>query len=69
MDGDPREGWTWLWNSRKWHYFTSEHNTSLCGRFMLLVLPENLHQGDDYSLDNCATCKRALKRRQGRGTK
>jgi hypothetical protein len=59
-----KEGWTYLLNSRKWHYFTDEENKSLCGKFMLLSLPE-LEQGNDESPDNCAACKRALAKRKG----
>jgi hypothetical protein len=55
-----REGWTWLMNSRKWHYFTSARNQSLCGGFMLLVLPEELQQGNDSSPDNCKACARKI---------
>ena len=62
MEEKLKEGWTYLYNSKKWHYFTSERNTSLCNKFMLLALPE-LEQGNDESLDNCASCKKALKRR------
>ena len=57
------EGWTYLLNSRKWHYFTADRNQSLCGKFMLLKLPE-LEQGNDDSQDNCAACRRKLARRQ-----
>ena len=53
-------GWTWLHNSRKWHYFHYDR-TSLCGKFMLLG-KTRLEQGNDDSPDNCAVCKRKLKR-------
>jgi hypothetical protein len=49
------EGWTWLVNSPKWHYFRS--GRSLCGRWLNLGRPE-LQQGDQASLDNCAACFR-----------
>jgi hypothetical protein len=48
------EGWTWLLNSRKWHYFRD--NRSLCCRYGLLGLPE--FEGDANSRDNCAECQR-----------
>ncbi len=58
MIGSPRErGWTWLHNSRKWHYFVG--GRSVCGKFGLLGQPELL-AGDDGSPDNCAACKRAV---------
>jgi len=52
-----REGWTWLRNSRKWHYFVD--NRSLCGRWMLFTAP-GLEQGNDNSSDNCAMCQKKL---------
>lgn len=67
MSSAGKSGWTWLSNSRKWHYFTSEpqyanghRNASLCGKFMLLALPE-LQQGNDDSADNCKACARKAK--------
>ena len=51
------EGWTWLRNSRKWHYFVDQR--SLCGRFLLLANPD-LEQGNDDSPDNCKACIKAL---------
>ena len=58
----PVRGWTFLYNSKKWHYFTDESNISLCGKFMLLKLPE-LDDTNDNSPDNCVVCKkRKLKR-------
>lgn len=53
-----REGWIWLINSRKWHYF-GPNGKSLCGKFFLLGNPE-LEQGNDNSPDNCAICRRKL---------
>lgn len=52
-----KEGWTWLQNSPKWHYFVD--GRSLCRRFMLFGNPE-LEQGKDESPDNCAACMKAL---------
>lgn len=49
------EGWTWLINSRKWHYFRD--GRSICGKFMLLGNPE-LEPFGDKSPDNCAACQR-----------
>lgn len=50
-----KEGWSWLFNSRKWHYF--RNGVSLCGKFMILGLGE-FEQGDDTSPDNCKMCSR-----------
>ena len=50
-----KEGWTWLFNSRKWHYF--KDGMSICGKFMLLGKGE-LEQGNDDSPDNCVQCKK-----------
>lgn len=60
------EGWTWLVNSRKWHYFIN--GRSLCGKFLLLVVPE-LEQGNDDSPDNCVICRRELEKRKIKGGK
>lgn len=58
-----KEGWTWLQNAKKWHYFVD--GESLCGRYMLLAIPD-LQQGNDDSPDNCVTCRRKLKERKQR---
>lgn len=54
-----KEGWTWLSNSNKWHYF--RNNTSLCNRFMLLAVGD-LEQGNDASPDNCMACRKKLEK-------
>jgi hypothetical protein len=51
------EGWGWLYNARKWHYFRDRR--SLCGRWLGLGLGE-LQQGNDNSPDNCPTCAKKL---------
>jgi hypothetical protein len=55
------EGWTWLINSKKWHYFVN--GRSLCGKFGLIGRPE-LEQGNDDSPDNCTACRKKLKKRK-----
>ena len=60
---ENKEGWTWLSNSTKWHYFVD--NRSLCGKFALLRIPK-LEQGNDGSLDNCIACKKKLEKRKQR---
>jgi len=55
------EGWTWLINSRKWHYFRDSR--SLCGKFALFdPMSGDLERGNDDSPDNCAACKRKLEK-------
>ena len=56
-----KEGWTWIFNSPKWHYFAD--GRSLCGRWMLFGKGENLELGSDNSPDNCKTCVKKLKAR------
>ena len=59
---ENKEGWTWLSNSRKWHYFVD--NRSLCGKFGLLSSPK-LEQGNDTSPDNCMACRKKLEKPKG----
>jgi hypothetical protein len=54
----PKEGWKWLINSTKWHYF--RNGTSLCGKWM--NLGEDFEQGNDESSSNCKACKTALRK-------
>jgi hypothetical protein len=65
-----REGWGWPANSRKAHYFIYGKSSrgewlfaadALCGRMMFAGA---LEEGGDGSPDNCAECKRRLKRLQ-----
>jgi hypothetical protein len=51
------EGWGWLYNSRKWHYFRD--GRSLCHNWLGLGLGK-LEQGKDDSLDNCKACRGRL---------
>ena len=57
------EGWGWLSNSKKWHYFIG--GRSLCGKWLGLGLGE-LEQGNDKSPDNCAACSRAVVKRKAK---
>lgn len=57
-----KEGWVWLINANKRHYFTEDYR-SLCGRWMVFSLAD-LQQGNDASPDNCKACQKALKRLQ-----
>lgn len=51
------EGWTWLVNTKKWHYFRDSR--SLCGKWLYLG-SSDLEQGKDNSPDNCVACVRKL---------
>lgn len=57
------EGWTWLWNSPKWHYF--RNGRSLCRNWGLFAKSQPF-QADAESPDNCKECWR---RRQKELTK
>ena len=59
--GNKKEGWTYLTNSPKWHYFVD--GRSLCKRFMLFALPD-LELGNDNSPDNCKACRNKLLKRK-----
>lgn len=50
------EGWGFISNSRKWHYYQSNGH-SLCRKFMKFT-SHDLEQGNDDSADNCTECKR-----------
>lgn len=62
MKEDQKEGWGFPWNSRKAHYFIN--GRSLCNRWLYTGA---LEQGNDDSPDNCAICKRKLKKRREGG--
>lgn len=60
---ESKEGWGTvvsagtLMPSKKWHYF--KDHRSLCGKWMRFS-DNDLEQGNDNSVDNCAECKRRL---------
>lgn len=57
------EGWTWLQNSSKWHYFRNKR--SLCKRWSLFLHPSSgYQQGGLGSPDNCKLCLKYLKKEQ-----
>lgn len=58
-DEKPKEGWNWLINSPKWHYFKSD-GVSLCGRW--IMFSNTFEQGNDNSPDNCAACRKKLQK-------
>jgi hypothetical protein len=52
-----KEGWMWLSNSPKWHYFRD--GRSLCGRFALLGASDrHFEDGKNESSQNCKECSR-----------
>jgi len=62
MSEEPKEGWAFVnygyGVTRKAHYI-GENCRSLCGRYIWIGPVE---QGNDNSSDNCAICKRKLKK-------
>jgi hypothetical protein len=48
------EGWGYISNSPKWHYF--RNGRSLCGRWGSFGRTD-LEQGNDGSPDNCKACR------------
>lgn len=57
MSEKNKEGWTYLTNSPKWHYF--RNGQSLCKKYALLMMPD-LEVGNNNSPDNCKACQRQL---------
>lgn len=57
---ESQEGWMWLSNSPKWHYFMD--GQSLCGKWM--TFSKKFEQGNDSSIDNCKACQKALAKRK-----
>jgi hypothetical protein len=57
------EGWTWLINSRKWHYFVEKR--SLCKKWTILGNPElePSNKDDDKNSINCKPCIKKLSKR------
>jgi len=58
------EGWSWIYNSKRWHYFRNK--VSLCKRWLLFVNPsEGYEEGNLNSPDNCKLCVKKLKKEKG----
>jgi hypothetical protein len=55
-------GWKKLDNATKWHFFNDD-GRSLCGRWMTLGRIGEL--GNDDSPDDCAACRKKVKRLKG----
>jgi len=59
VERNDKEGWTWLVNSKKWHYFKEAR--SLCGKFVLFKKPvDGFETGNNDSKDNCIACNKKL---------
>lgn len=52
---EHKEGWNWLWNATKWHYFGHD-GRSLCGRY-LSFSAQDAELGNDNSSSNCKACR------------
>ena len=53
-----KEGWSWLYNSPKYHYF--REGRSLCKRWMILGPGDFEQDWKDDMPDNCAGCQKKL---------
>ena len=58
----PKEGWNYLINATKWHYF--RESKSLCGKWM--CLGSEFEQGNDNSSDNCKQCMTKLSKEKNK---
>lgn len=55
------EGWTWSYNSKKWHYYRGM--ISLCCKRGLLAHPsEGYELGNNERPDNCKVCRTKLEK-------
>lgn len=63
MNTPIAEGWTYLFNSPKWHYFRG--GRSLCGWWMIFG-NDFFERGNDKSLDKCKACINALEKEQAK---
>lgn len=60
---DPKkEGWTWVHNSPKWHYYRG--NRALCGRMLILKHPEEGYEERQPLRDACPSCAKKLEKEQ-----
>jgi len=62
VESTPTEGWKWIVNAPKWHYFRD--GRSLCGKWM--CLGKSFEQGNDDSPDNCVACRKKLSAEKAR---
>jgi hypothetical protein len=60
VETKPSEGWTWLYNTPKWHYFVDQE--SLCKRWILFTKGAFLEPDiKAYNSDYCKICRKKLK--------
>jgi hypothetical protein len=57
-----KEGWSWLINAIKWHYFVD--GRSLCGKWLAYNSDLDPHRKADLP-DNCKPCQKALLKLRG----
>ncbi len=61
-----QEGWGWLGNATKWHWFIRSTRRSLCGRWMFLDARMELEADGEASNKDCVECRRRLARKEAR---
>jgi len=60
-----KNGWNYLTNSPKWHYFAG--GRSLCGKFLLFGSNSDAEENDKLdSSDNCKACVAKRKAQLGK---
>lgn len=64
---DFKEGWNYLVNSPKWHYFRA--GRSLCKRWMTFGTNADAETGNNDSKDNCKACRTALEKELAKAAK
>ena len=64
MTDIPQEGWTYLMNAIKWHYFGPD-GRSLCMRWFYGG-PKTDYRDSPPNFDGCVACTRKLERRNAR---
>lgn len=67
MMADFKEGWNYLFNTPKWHYFRD--GRSLCKRWMIFGDNADAQLGKNESPDNCKACRTALEKEQAKAAK
>jgi len=60
VETKPSEGWTWLYNTPKWHYFINQE--SLCKRWILFTKGAYLEPDmKSHRGEYCKICQKKLK--------
>lgn len=56
---NKKEGWTWLYQASKWHYFREQN--SLCRKWAIFNHPKEGYEiGNNDSDSNCKTCMKII---------